>query len=73
MKNFLEKAQGNGPASKKKKKKTSRVTGLGRKTRQEIGKVKPNASPEIPDLRETSDISSHNFGLGVGYSLLCFP
>ena len=35
MKNFLEKVQENGPAGRKKEK-TETVTGLGRKTREEI-------------------------------------
>ena len=36
--------------------KTERVTGLGRRTREEISKVESNDNPEIPDRRETSDI-----------------
>ena len=40
MKNFLEKVQEKGPAGRKKKEedKTERVTGLGRRTREEIEK-----------------------------------
>ena len=41
LKNFLEKVQENGPAGrkgKKKKKKTERLTGLGRRRREEIVK-----------------------------------
>ena len=44
LKNFLEKVQENGPVGRKK---TERVTGLGRKTRD--SKVESNVSPEIPD------------------------
>ena len=36
------------------KDKTERVTGLGRRTRED--KVESNDSPEIPDRGETSDI-----------------
>ena len=35
---------------------TERVTGLGRRTREDISKVESNDSPEIPDRGETSDI-----------------
>ena len=34
--NFLENVQENGPAGRKKKDKTERVIGLGRRTREEI-------------------------------------
>ena len=37
MKNFLEKVEKKGPAGRKKDK-TERVTGLGRRTREEIAK-----------------------------------
>ena len=53
MKNFLEKVQKNGPAGRKKKDKTERVTRLGRRTRD--SKVESNDSHEIPD------------GCGVGW------
>ena len=36
--------------------KTERVTGLGRRTREEIAKWNQNDSHEIPDRGETSDI-----------------
>ena len=38
-----------------KKDKTERITGLGRKTREEIVKWNQNDSPEIPVRGETSD------------------
>ena len=58
LKNFLGKVQKNGPAGRKKRKdKTERVIGLGRRTRQEIVKWNQmTARPEIPNRRETSDI-----------------
>ena len=44
-------------ASRQKKDKTERVTGLSRRTRKKIdSKVGSNDSPEIPDSEETSDI-----------------
>ena len=46
-----------GQQAGKKKDKRERVTGLGRRSREEIAKVESNDSPEIPDRRETSDIS----------------
>ena len=63
MKNFLEKVQQNGPAGRKRKK-TERVLGLGRRRRRRKkkkggggdSKVQSNDSPEIPDREETPDI-----------------
>ena len=43
--------------------KTDRSRGLGRKTREEIGKVESNDSPEFPDKGKTSDI--HGFPSGI--------
>ena len=49
--------------SRQKKDKTERITGLGRKTGEEIVKVESNDSPEIPDQGETSDIRSLPLGV----------
>ena len=49
MKNFLEKVKENGPAGRRKKDETERVTGLGRKNKKGDSKLESNDSPEIPD------------------------
>ena len=72
MKNIEEfsgKVQKNGPAGRKKKDKTERVTGLGRRTREEM--VKWNQMTVLRlDRGETSDIPGLPLGLhtGVGAS-----
>ena len=58
MKKFLEKAQENGLAGRRSRRKdtTERVTGLSRKTSEEIVKWNQNDSPELPELGGGEDI-----------------
>ena len=56
MKNILEKVQENRPAGGRKKDKAERLTGLGRRAREEIVKWNQMTGPEISDRGETSDI-----------------
>ena len=51
--NFLEKVQENGPAVRKKDRKSNRTR---QKNKRGDSKVELNDSPEIPDMGETSDI-----------------
>ena len=55
LKNFLEKVQKNGPAGRKKDE-TETVTGLGRTTREEIGKWNQMTALRFLTEGGTSDI-----------------
>ena len=60
MKNFLEKVQENGPAGRKKDK-TEKVTGLGRRTREETVKWNQLTAPRF-QTGERHDISGLTWG-----------
>ena len=62
LKSFLEKKSENGPAGRKKDK-TERVTGLGRRTREKIVMWNPMTALRFQTWGETSDIT----GLPSGY------
>ena len=70
MKNFLKNVQENGPADREreKKKKTERVTGLGRKTRQEIVKWNQTTALRFQTggRHQTSPASLSGVGVGGG-------
>ena len=69
-KNFLEKVQQNGPAGRRKKEdKTERVTGLGRRTIEEIVKWKQMTA--LRDRCQTSDITGLPSGEGRRKVVLC--
>ena len=61
MKNFLEKVQENGPAGRKKDK-TERITGLGRKTREETVKRNQMTALGFQTGGKTSDITGLHLG-----------
>ena len=61
MKNVLEKAEKKGPAGRNDK--TERVTGLGRRTREEIARWNQMTALRFQTGGETSDIPSLPSGL----------
>ena len=69
MKNIEEfsgKSSGEWTSRQKKKGKTERLTGLGRRTKGQIVKWNQYDNPEIPDRGETSDIPGLPSGVLTG-------